>query len=63
MTTLEVRTCKVIPKRPGTPLSTIVGNVFDLVMGLFVLANAAVIALETDHGDEYPEDFAQVSQL
>merc|ERR1719311_30316 len=50
----------VIPKRPGTPLRTQIGNAFDLIMGLCVLANAAVIALETDHGDEYAEEFAQV---
>jgi len=32
-------------------------------MGLFVLANAGVIALETDYGDEYPAEFAQVGDM
>jgi hypothetical protein len=53
----------VIPKRPPTPISTYAMNAFDLIMGLFVLANAAVIALETDHGKEHPEAFAQAGDV
>jgi voltage-gated sodium channel len=53
----------VIPKRPGTPLSTIVANVFDLVMGIAVVVNAVVISLETDYGDQHPAAFAQVGDV
>lgn len=53
----------LIPKRPKTPLRVKIWNAFDVVLGLAVVANAAVIALETDYGDLHPATFRQVEDI